>query len=131
MHIFFFNDTATTEIYTLSLHDALPISGSPAHARPQGRAPVAGSPRRRPAPGDLAGRPGDGEHAALVDVRCVRRGPAPAAGPVGGQPARATPAACPARAAPGLRRLRPSPAADARRRRGAAPRRRGRADLAR
>src|SRR6266568_8836246 len=27
--IFFFNDTATTEIYTLSLHDALPIS-SPA-----------------------------------------------------------------------------------------------------
>src|SRR3712207_8630920 len=30
MHFFFFfNDTATTEIYTLSLHDALPIS-SPA-----------------------------------------------------------------------------------------------------
>src|SRR3712207_8513675 len=27
---FFFNDTATTEIYTLSLHDALPISPSPA-----------------------------------------------------------------------------------------------------
>src|SRR3712207_8697376 len=26
MFIFFFNDTATTEIYTLSLHDALPIS---------------------------------------------------------------------------------------------------------
>src|SRR3712207_7194923 len=26
MCIFFFNDTATTEIYTLSLHDALPIS---------------------------------------------------------------------------------------------------------
>src|SRR3712207_8714109 len=25
---FFFNDTATTEIYTLSLHDALPICGS-------------------------------------------------------------------------------------------------------
>src|SRR3712207_9472328 len=25
--VFFFNDTATTEIYTLSLHDALPISG--------------------------------------------------------------------------------------------------------
>src|SRR5258708_39633021 len=25
-HFFFFNDTATTEIYTLSLHDALPIS---------------------------------------------------------------------------------------------------------
>src|SRR5215203_7331820 len=26
---FFFNDTATTEIYTLSLHDALPISVDP------------------------------------------------------------------------------------------------------
>src|SRR5271170_8436714 len=26
---FFFNDTATTEIYTLSLHDALPISDVP------------------------------------------------------------------------------------------------------
>src|SRR3712207_7843715 len=26
MIFFFFNDTATTEIYTLSLHDALPIS---------------------------------------------------------------------------------------------------------
>ena len=25
---FFFNDTATTEIYTLSLHDALPICGN-------------------------------------------------------------------------------------------------------
>src|SRR5256885_7990665 len=28
---FFFNDTATTEIYTLSLHDALPISNSRLH----------------------------------------------------------------------------------------------------
>src|SRR2546422_9510 len=26
--LFFFNDTATTEIYTLSLHDALPISAN-------------------------------------------------------------------------------------------------------
>src|SRR3712207_7387033 len=35
-YFFFFNDTATTEIYTLSLHDALPISlhhdGHPARA---------------------------------------------------------------------------------------------------
>src|SRR2546422_5875130 len=47
---FFFNDTATTEIYTLSLHDALPISrgggralqGGP-HHRHGGRVPgVAG-----------------------------------------------------------------------------------------
>src|SRR2546430_11920503 len=28
LFFFFFNDTATTEIYTLSLHDALPISQS-------------------------------------------------------------------------------------------------------
>src|SRR3712207_7957985 len=37
---FFFNDTATTEIYTLSLHDALPISGGirgAAAARRRGR----------------------------------------------------------------------------------------------
>src|ERR1019366_10753549 len=34
---FFFNDTATTEIYTLSLHDALPISpaADPRHAQTQ------------------------------------------------------------------------------------------------
>src|SRR3990167_2181820 len=33
MPSFFFNDTATTEIYTLSLHDALPIFQWPAHKR--------------------------------------------------------------------------------------------------
>src|SRR3712207_9442595 len=36
VYVFFFNDTATTEIYTLSLHDALPIYlpirlGTPSH----------------------------------------------------------------------------------------------------
>src|SRR3712207_9063014 len=34
---FFFNDTATTEIYTLSLHDALPIYPRPGHARAAAR----------------------------------------------------------------------------------------------
>src|SRR5258708_4383394 len=37
--LFFFNDTATTEIYTLSLHDALPISAAGIHwknCRPAG-----------------------------------------------------------------------------------------------
>src|SRR5258708_8428338 len=38
LKIFFFNDTATTEIYTLSLHDALPIcfhsNGGPAFPKP-------------------------------------------------------------------------------------------------
>src|SRR3712207_9124940 len=42
---FFFNDTATTEIYTLSLHDALPIW--PGRRRP-----------RRPAPGRAGLRQG-------------------------------------------------------------------------
>src|SRR5256885_7711060 len=36
---FFFNDTATTEIYTLSLHDALPISESRQQERCQTIAP--------------------------------------------------------------------------------------------
>src|SRR3972149_7014558 len=31
--VFCFNDTATTEIYTLSLHDALPISGRRRHGQ--------------------------------------------------------------------------------------------------
>src|SRR3989442_6678680 len=33
LFVFFFNDTATTEIYTLSLHDALPISEMPMSRR--------------------------------------------------------------------------------------------------
>src|SRR5260221_6721631 len=41
---FFFNDTATTEIYTLSLHDALPISLHPDEAS---RAHAAGTDRAR------------------------------------------------------------------------------------
>src|SRR3712207_6900743 len=47
---FFFNDTATTEIYTLSLHDALPIShtGRVTTGRPGGPEPPR---RRRPAAG--------------------------------------------------------------------------------
>ena len=43
MKYFFFNDTATTEIYTLSLHDALPICAAVADvARPlnQGDSPT-------------------------------------------------------------------------------------------
>src|SRR5438094_2984358 len=40
LFLFFFNDTATTEIYTLSLHDALPIY--PEVNRAAGRAIAAG-----------------------------------------------------------------------------------------
>src|SRR3712207_9115645 len=43
----FFNDTATTEIYTLSLHDALPISDPGQHR---------GAPDRRAARGRRAAR---------------------------------------------------------------------------
>src|SRR3712207_8559114 len=42
MMFFFFNDTATTEIYTLSLHDALPISAAP--VRPRRRGPSSAAP---------------------------------------------------------------------------------------
>src|SRR2546427_9820063 len=42
LFFFFFNDTATTEIYTLSLHDALPICRRRTHR------PVAGSPAKTP-----------------------------------------------------------------------------------
>src|SRR3712207_7414065 len=42
MSLFFFNDTATTEIYTLSLHDALPIS---VEKRPICQAPLWSSAR--------------------------------------------------------------------------------------
>src|SRR2546425_3836891 len=38
---FFFNDTATTEIYTLSLHDALPISSPRRRRRRTSRSPGA------------------------------------------------------------------------------------------
>src|SRR5438067_9379003 len=50
--IFFFNDTATTEIYTLSLHDALPISADDLvprdfHRRPEGDLDPVARRRRR------------------------------------------------------------------------------------
>src|SRR5256885_8827453 len=37
LFFFFFNDTATTEIYTLSLHDALPICRGERHVRARAR----------------------------------------------------------------------------------------------
>src|SRR5215203_3123869 len=46
---FFFNDTATTEIYTLSLHDALPIFLTPSVLRPRLGTVPATPPRARPA----------------------------------------------------------------------------------
>src|SRR2546426_7669833 len=43
---FFFNDTATTEIYTLSLHDALPISAAGSSPTPSRSVPGAGATSR-------------------------------------------------------------------------------------
>src|SRR5437868_1363720 len=40
LFFFFFNDTATTEIYTLSLHDALPIYGGWTAAWPHWSSPT-------------------------------------------------------------------------------------------
>src|SRR5256885_12015615 len=56
---FFFNDTATTEIYTLSLHDALPICSSIRVGSPA-RAPF---PKRPPTPS---------EPVKIADVRVTR-----------------------------------------------------------
>src|SRR3712207_4163285 len=47
MYFFFFNDTATTEIYTLSLHDALPIC-SRLRSRRRSSTSGASSPYARP-----------------------------------------------------------------------------------
>src|SRR5256885_6680107 len=53
---FFFNDTATTEIYTLSLHDALPISTARPRDYHQAPGRARGAQRHAPArqrhPGD-------------------------------------------------------------------------------
>src|SRR2546427_8041348 len=62
--IFFFNDTPTTEIYTLSLHDALPISW-----------PRVRHERSRAHPGErLPGRPLRALRARGADPRAPRRG---------------------------------------------------------
>src|SRR3712207_7783768 len=82
---FFFNDTATTEIYTLSLHDALPI-----YRRPKGfgqavapaedrqadavveaalRLRSEGAAEERHERADLAGRPRSEEHTSELQSR--------------------------------------------------------------
>src|SRR3989475_4247685 len=84
---FFFNDTATTEIYTLSLHDALPISrGGESAARLPGL--------RRDRGGGTAGPGAAGGVApirARVQARARDRPQTEADGSVGRQPARAAP----------------------------------------
>src|SRR5256885_4404148 len=52
---FFFNDTATTEIYTLSLHDALPISAGQVLQRIEVDARVGALTGLQPSPGGQVG----------------------------------------------------------------------------
>src|SRR3712207_8597476 len=67
MVFFFFNDTATTEIYTLSLHDALPI------CRPRGSARRGRSGSRTTVPGRrVEPAPPFGRRSPRVTMQCLR-----------------------------------------------------------
>src|SRR3712207_8853195 len=55
--LFFFNDTATTEIYTLSLHDALPICTS---SRTRASSPSSATPTPAPSRRSRPTRAADG-----------------------------------------------------------------------
>src|SRR5260221_7008676 len=63
---FFFNDTATTEIYTLSLHDALPISANERWQMPRGPAAI------RHFPNGLSAKPKETVHPAPPDRKSTR-----------------------------------------------------------
>src|SRR6266704_4029682 len=66
---FFFNDTATTEIYTLSLHDALPISDH----RYDGPPGVIGAPRSR-SPSDRKSTRLNSSHVSIsYAVFCLKK----------------------------------------------------------
>src|SRR3712207_8200948 len=79
---FFFNDTATAEIYTLSLHDALPISAARPRVgagggHPAGLGGGSGGRRRRGRPAVAAvlaraDRRGGRRRAAAVDRKSTR-----------------------------------------------------------
>src|SRR6266508_1246145 len=75
---FFFNDTATTEIYTLSLHDALPIYDDPHqrphHDQPDGEPPGGvGAGSVVLAARDLGGRSAPGGAVSPVEADLRRR----------------------------------------------------------
>src|SRR2546426_5730153 len=84
MSLFFFNDTATTEIYTLSLHDALPI-----FLRSQGRllcrpdeANPAGAPRVSGLEGDRKSTRLNSSHLVIsYAVFCLKKKIIPTAQP--------------------------------------------------
>src|SRR5256885_17139800 len=64
---FFFNDTATTEIYTLSLHDALPIWNI---WGPFGRAGSCSAACRSATPGDIPRSSRSEEHTSELQSPC-------------------------------------------------------------
>src|SRR3712207_9196935 len=75
-YVFFFNDTATTEIYTLSLHDALPIwSARRPPVKPVPNSRCASSPSSSSALAARAGGPPwtkDGGRAIARDRKSTR-----------------------------------------------------------
>src|SRR6266542_5767326 len=72
--VFFFNATATTEIYTLSLHDALPISRARRRRR-RGRAQAARPSRERATcPGDRKSTRLNSSHGSIsYAVFCLKK----------------------------------------------------------
>src|SRR5574337_1926164 len=67
--LFFFNDTATTEIYTLSLHDALPIY--PRAGVPRG--PPCPRPATRAIPDRKSTRLNSSHHSISYAVFCLKK----------------------------------------------------------
>src|SRR3712207_8026187 len=67
--VFFFNDTATTEIYTLSLHDALPIWLLPRPCAPSGEERLRPVPCRLPSPARSPTRNRSEEHTSELQSR--------------------------------------------------------------
>src|SRR2546422_8816735 len=65
---FFFNDTATTEIYTLSLHDALPVSVRPGLPQPRDGRRARRRRRKSPASPGVANHP-----ESVLPTRDLRR----------------------------------------------------------
>src|SRR5256885_16939181 len=70
---FFFNDTATTEIYTLSLHDALPISLDESLLEFARRLPPPGGAVRELGPESLNWRYGQHPHTRFTFARLDRK----------------------------------------------------------
>src|SRR6266850_1517163 len=75
--VFVFNDTATTEIYTLSLHDALPICSRSHHRLGLQRPPEAGRAGVRPGGVGRAARGGARGLHGGDDAGALRRGGRP------------------------------------------------------